>query len=432
LMMIDPPMKPVTDVPVATLLDEALRLAPTAVPYRLGASLAAAFPDRTVLETEDADFDPPRFARHGHAAVEWHETIHSQRVTEWRREQPHLSEHPGSAWMRVRWEGHAVDVVRAEWQAGFNQTHRWWIVAGTRELAERFLSAVCAFCHLPRQEILVFNGGCWSRSRSMYDAIQRSSFDDIVLAGALKDEIRGDLERFLRAREDYARYRVPWKRGILFVGPPGNGKTHCLRASLRLLDVPCLYVQSLATRYETEDHCIRQVFGHARELTPCCLVFEDLDAMITPKNRSFFLNQLDGFEQNDGILTIATTNHADRLDPAIVDRPSRFDRKYHFELPARPERRAYTEMWNARLDPAMRVTDEAAIARLAEDTEGFSFAYVKELFVSSMVRWMAGSRERPLLPILFDQLGLLRHQMRTEPAPSTAVASAVVGDDAED
>jgi hypothetical protein len=402
--------------PLAALLDDTLRLASNAIPYRLGAALREAFPSRAVLETEDADFDVFRFRRDGHCTLDWSSEIHCQTTTHWQREAPHVSSRGRNAWARVRWEGHDLDVIRAEWHEGYNPAHCFWVVAETRETAEAFFSAVCAWCHLPRQELLVFNGGCWSKSHEMWASVQATSFEDLILAGALKDEIRGDLERFLHARADYARYRVPWKRGILFVGPPGNGKTHCLRASIRLLDVPCLYVQSIATKYDTEDSCIRSVFGHARELTPCCLVFEDLDAMVTPKNRSFFLNQLDGFEQNDGILTIATTNHPDRLDPAIVDRPSRFDRKYHFGLPASSERRAYVAMWQRRLDASMRAAaeEDALAERLVEMTDGFSFAYVKELFVSSMVRWMAGPRDGSIAPILFEQLAVLREQMRSD------------------
>jgi len=49
-------------------------------------------------------------------------------------------------------------------------------------------------------------------------------------------------------------------------------------------------------------------------------------------------NELDGFETNTGVVILATTNHPDRLDPAILDRPSRFDRKYYFDLPAEAER----------------------------------------------------------------------------------------------
>ena len=65
------------------------------------------------------------------------------------------------------------------------------------------------------------------------------------------------------------------------------------------------------------------------------MVLEDLDSLINDGNRSFFLNQLDGLENNDGLLVIGSTNHYDWLDPAITKRPSRFDRKlfvvfYHF------------------------------------------------------------------------------------------------------
>jgi transitional endoplasmic reticulum ATPase len=70
-----------------------------------------------------------------------------------------------------------------------------------------------------------------------------------------------------------------------------------------------------------------EVFNKARQLSPCVLVLEDLDSLVDDANRSFFLNQLDGLEGNDGLLVIGTTNHFDRLDPGISMRPSRFDRK---------------------------------------------------------------------------------------------------------
>lgn len=69
------------------------------------------------------------------------------------------------------------------------------------------------------------------------------------------------------------------------------------------------------------------VFDKARQLAPCVLVLEDLDSLINDKNRSFFLNQLDGLQSNHGLLIIGTTNYFDRLDPGLNSRPSRFDRK---------------------------------------------------------------------------------------------------------
>lgn len=69
------------------------------------------------------------------------------------------------------------------------------------------------------------------------------------------------------------------------------------------------------------------VFEKARQMAPCVVILEDLDSLINDGNRSFFLNQMDGLEGNDGLLVIGSTNHFDRLDPALSGRPSRFDRK---------------------------------------------------------------------------------------------------------
>lgn len=76
-----------------------------------------------------------------------------------------------------------------------------------------------------------------------------------------------------------------------------------------------------------EEAAMQEVFTKARQLAPCVIVLEDIDSLINDGNRSFFLNQLDGIEDNDGLLILATTNHFDRLDPGLSSRPSRFDRK---------------------------------------------------------------------------------------------------------
>jgi transitional endoplasmic reticulum ATPase len=82
-----------------------------------------------------------------------------------------------------------------------------------------------------------------------------------------------------------------------------------------------------STGWAGEEVAINQVFEKARAESPCLLILEDLDSLINDANRSFFLNQLDGLENNDGLLVIGTTNHFEWLDPAITKRPSRFDRK---------------------------------------------------------------------------------------------------------
>jgi ATP-dependent 26S proteasome regulatory subunit len=127
------------------------------------------------------------------------------------------------------------------------------------------------------------------------------------------------------------------------------------------------------------------------------------------------LNELDGFALNRGILTLATTNHPERLDPAILDRPSRFDRKYPFEVPERPERWAYLALWNATLKPTLRLSEEG-IGVIADQTEGFSFASLKELGLSSMMAWIASLEQSPMDEVMAAQVVTLREQMVSSPA----------------
>jgi AAA+ superfamily predicted ATPase len=158
---------------------------------------------------------------------------------------------------------------------------------------------------------------------------------------------------------------------------------------------------------------IGPVFERARQVAPCILVLEDLDSLLTPENRSYFLNELDGFAANVGIVTLATTNYPERLDPSILDRPSRFDRKYTFGLPERSERLAYITMWNATLQETLRISD-ATVHKLGEATEGFSFAYLKELFLSSMMRWIAHPQQGTMDQELISLVDVLREQMMSK------------------
>jgi ATP-dependent Zn protease len=152
-----------------------------------------------------------------------------------------------------------------------------------------------------------------------------------------------------------------------------------------------------------------EVFKRARMTTPCLVVLEDLDAMIDNRTRAFFLNELDGFQTNTGVVVLATTNHPDKLDTAILDRPSRFDRKYYFPLPAGSERLAYINNWNRELQSDLRVSQGGA-PKVVRETEGFSFAYMKELFLASMVQWMAAGGSARMDDIILAQAGLLRGQ----------------------
>ncbi|HEY9603425.1 MAG TPA: ATP-binding protein [Allocoleopsis sp.] len=392
------------------LMREALCLPTTAIAYYVSQQLAALYPDKALVEGRDCSFNLEAYAHVQKCTIEEKASVHNQIATSWDGMEHHTHQSAVNAWFEVAWQGQTLDVLLMSWREEWQSVQYYWILADTKEIAESFFTAVCEWNGQVREEVLVFEEGYWSKSPSLFQAIKGANFDNLILRGSLKQEIQDDLANFFASRSTYEAYGVPWKRGILFIGSPGNGKTHTLKALINKMQQPCLYVKSFKARYDNESENIRQVFQKARQSAPCILVLEDLDSLINDENRSFFLNELDGFASNAGILTLATTNHPDRLDPAILDRPSRFDRKYHFELPDRSERREYIRLWNNTLKDDMRLSD-SAITHLAKLTDSFSFAYLKELCLSSMIRWMGAMEAGTLEKMAIDQIAGLREQM---------------------
>jgi len=217
----------------------------------------------------------------------------------------------------------------------------------------------------------------------------------------MKARLIHDMQSFFDTRAVYQSANVPWKRGVILHGVPGNGKTVSVKALINSLasreddPIPSLYVKSL-DGCAGPKYSIQLIFKQARRMAPCLLVFEDLDSLVTPKTRSYFLNEVDGHESNDGILMIGWTNYLDRLDAAITKRPSRFDRKYHFKLPDEKARLAYAQYWRGKFKGSNNSKSgnidfpEALCPLIAKITEGFSFAYMKELFIASLLTFARG------------------------------------------
>lgn len=170
--------------------------------------------------------------------------------------------------------------------------------------------------------------------------------------------------------------------------------------------VVSLYVKSLSG-YAGPEASIRSIFTMARNMAPCLLIFEDIDSLITPFVRSYFLNEVDGLESNHGILMLGSTNHLEQLDPGIAKRPSRFDRKYFFDDPNREERIQYAEYWRNKLKDNKKVDFPAQMsARVADITGDFSFAYMKEAFVAALlvIVRLARTEERRRFKLREDDL----------------------------
>ena len=429
------------------------------VAYHVGRQLAELHPERTIIEGDTGYFDLEAYVREGHCSIVAESSVFNHIRTTWDGLTKDLDQDLQNSWLNVLWRGHLLDVVLITWVEGCYRSRHHWIVADNKSLAEAFFAAVCEWSSEVRGEILVFKDGQWEKNEELFKSIKGATFANVILPDSLKGQVQNDFEQFFLSRDIYERYSIPWKRGALFIGPPGNGKTHTVKALINQLGKPCLYVKGFKSEYATEQENLGAVFERARIATPCFLVLEDLDSMIDDENRSFFLNELDGFESNTGLVVLATTNHPDRLDPAILNRPSRFDRKYYFNLPAADERRAYIVAWNNtgiveiktgtsgdRLNgeacPHAKLRlSEPAIAEVVQQTENFSFAYMKELFLSATMQWMStrgmtlasetavlnNATDATMDEIVLEQAALLRAQMTaaSSSTPSKFSASGI-------
>jgi len=252
-------------------------------------------------------------------------------------------------------------------------------------VTDALLSTIGAWLTKEEPAIYVYDG-YWARDTKLWQSVEKSSWKDVILDPKMKKALTEVSGKFFDSKDIYDEFGVPWKRGLIFHGPVGNGKTISLKALMRTLyhrdsPVVSLYVKNAPYPYN-----IRAVFQMARAMTPCLLIFEDIDTVVTQATRSYFFNEVDGLENNDGILMIATTNHLDQLDPGLSKRPSRFDRLYLFPRPNKDERVLYAEYWRNKLKnkPAIEFPNKLTLA-IADITDDFSFAYLKEAFVATLL-----------------------------------------------
>jgi AAA+ superfamily predicted ATPase len=381
------------------------------IAYHVGRELAELYPGKTILEGHTWYFDVDAFVQDERCSVVKEKTVFHHVKTEWMGAGKKQKQHIENSWLNVLWQGQLLDVILVTWNENCYRRRHHWIVAEEQKVAAEFFDEVCKWSSEVRGEILIYHDGYFQKDKQLFDSIKNSTFDNLILPPSLKQQIQNDFQQFFNSSELYEQYGVPWRRGAIFIGPPGNGKTHALKALINQLGKPCLYIRSFTSEDETEQENIAEVFKRARMTSPCIVVLEDLDSMIDNSNRAFFLNELDGFQSNKGVVVLATTNHPAKLDSSILDRPSRFDRKYYFLLPEEDERSAYVAQWNGEMRAELRLS-EAAMTRVVSESEGFSFAYLKELFMSSMVQWVSSGGIGSMDDVIQEQVELLRRQMK--------------------
>ena len=186
-----------------------------------------------------------------------------------------------------------------------------------------------------------------SKAKLLNEAQGRVTFEDVAGVDEAKEDLQ-EIVEFLRDPQKFQKLGGKIPRGVLLVGPPGTGKTLTARAVAGEANVPFftisgsdfveMFVGVGASR-------VRDMFEQAKKNAPCIIFIDEIDAVGRHRGaglgggndeREQTLNQLlvemDGFEQNEGIIIIAATNRPDVLDPALL-RPGRFDRQITISNP---------------------------------------------------------------------------------------------------
>ncbi|KAF5333195.1 hypothetical protein D9611_002641 [Ephemerocybe angulata] len=318
--------------------------------------------------------------------------------------------------LKLEWNGFEYLVFAVTFPIGFGTSQQFFILhEGPQEPARLLLLASGAWANELHEEIWVYNQGYWDKSHSLWVEVQKASWDDVILKDDFKKDLQKDVYGFFESEDVYKDLGIAWKRGLIMHGPPGNGKTISLKTIMKTCGekgFQPLYVKSFQS-WMGEEAAMAAVFDKVRELSPCVIILEDLDSLINDRNRSFFLNQVDGIEGNDGLLLIGTTNHFDRLDPGLSTRPSRFDRKFFFDDPDFDARVLYVKYWQKKLEPKGTVDfPDSLVTDIANLTDKFSFAYLKEAFISTLVTLAGIEGEKPSFANLIkSEIKTLRKQL---------------------
>ena len=228
-----------------------------------------------------------------------------------------------------------------------------------------------------------------SKAKLMGDAKKKVTFDDVAGIDEAKEEVQ-EIVEFLKSPKKFMRVGGKIPRGALLVGSPGTGKTLLARAIAGESGVPFftisgsdfveMFVGVGAAR-------VRDMFEQGKKNSPCIIFIDELDAVGRSRGaglgggndeREQTLNQIlvemDGFETNDGVIILASTNRPDVLDPALL-RPGRFDRQIVVPLPDILGREKILKIHSKKVS----MGPDVKLKTIAKGTPGFSGADLANL-----------------------------------------------------
>ena len=236
------------------------------------------------------------------------------------------------------------------------------------------------------KDSLMFGGMGKSNAKIYVQSTKGIRFDDVAGEDEAKESL-AEIVDYLHNPQKYTDVGASMPKGVLLVGPPGTGKTMLAKAVAGEANVPFFsmsgseFVEMFVGMGASK---VRDLFKQAKEKARCIVFIDEIDAIGKKRDnqlssndeREQTLNQLltemDGFDDNNGVIILAATNRPESLDPALT-RPGRFDRRVPVELPDLAGREAILKVHAKKIKTADDV-DFHTIARMASGASGAELA----------------------------------------------------------
>lgn len=246
--------------------------------------------------------------------------------------------------------------------------------------------------------ITVFGGYDYSVENLSY------KWDDLIFEKSIKESIRESIDFWYNNETWYRDRKFPYKRGILLHGYPGNGKTFLTKVIISQYDLSI--VQFNFGNPELGNDELSDAFRYAVENAPSLFLLEDIDRVfsnyekdITCVTKDALFNCLDGIEELDGVLIVATANHPEDMDSALINRPSRFDTIIQLNNPTCDLRLEYlTKLFNN------EAIENSILIDIAEQCDGMSMAFMKEIYFKSVINSLKDKDKKIKTEHIYDAL----------------------------
>lgn len=209
--------------------------------------------------------------------------------------------------------------------------------------------------------------------------IENVERSQVILPEASLQDLDRSIIRFCAQRDQLRELGLRTKRGVLFWGPPGTGKTHTIRYLASQLPGHTTFLVTAE-----QIGLLPEYFALARLLQPVIFVIEDADLLAKSRERMHgptdeillnqLLNEMDGLKEDADILFILSSNKPEVLEEALVARPGRIDQLIEFPNPDETSRYRLMDLYGGRLDISEKLADD-----IVSRTEGVSASFVKEL-----------------------------------------------------